>query len=116
MAIVFLLGFVLVWQGLFAVSAAGRSVPGASSGSCCGPACAKCPTPPCCASPSQPSSPSTPAPARASNQNEALALALPPAGKLALYSPASSELTFRVRPSVPVAAVPLFQRDCCYQI
>jgi len=114
-AIVFLLGIVLGWQGLFAVPAGDHSATAARSASCCRTDCADCP-PKCCARPSQPTSPSTPAPARPASQNESQALALPPVARLALYAPSFTEPSFHVPGSVPVAAVPLFQRDCCYLI
>jgi len=113
-AVVVWLGFVLAWQGFTAASVSSGAMPAAGSDSCCRSSCDEC-APACCGRPTQPSSPYTPAPARSSSHNELQAIALPFAATLALYLPSSVEFSFGPSPS-PVAAVPLFKRDCSYLI
>ena len=112
-AVVVWLGFVLAWQGFTAVPFGSGAMPVAGSGSCCRSSCDEC-APACCGRPTQPASPYTPVPVRSSH-NELQAIALPLANTLALYSPSAGEFSFGPSPS-PVAAVPLFQRDCSYLI
>src|SRR4051812_36857504 len=110
LAVVLLLGFVLACQGLVPAAAGNHSSP---SRSCCGSDCGKCGMPTCCAKPSQPASPLTATP-RSASENESQALVLPVAIlTLPLQFCAVSCDTRRLSFS-PVAAVPLFQRDCRY--
>jgi hypothetical protein len=116
MAVVLLLGFVLAWQGVFALSAPiGSTARGGKQG-CCRTACddKHCATSGCCVKRDAPSAPVAPASLPSTSQNEVHALAAPTLSLLALPARAANELPTRAPSPSSVAAVPLFKRDCSY--
>ena len=116
MAVIFLLGFVLAWQGVFASSARiGATAQGAKT-SCCCTGCDNnhCSTPSCCVKPGLPLAPVAPASLPSTSQNEFHALATSVDALLTLPSRTTGELPARAPSSASMTTIPLFQRDCSY--
>src|SRR2546423_12458754 len=116
-AAVFLLGFVLAWQGVFSLSGGVNANARGTRTSCCCTGCdsTHCATPACCARPSQPSPSSAPIPPSIS-QNELQALAASAALLLSPPSHPTDDLYTIVSSLLRVATVSIFQRDCSYLI
>src|SRR5438876_216638 len=117
-AVVFMLGFALVWQGVFAASTGINPNAGGAKTSCCCTGCdfKHCSTPACCAKPNAPSDPVVPASLPSPTQNEFHALAASLVSLLTLPSLKADELPFRSSSLASQTAIPLFQRNCCYLI
>ena len=113
-AVGLLLGFVLVWQSVFTISASAGTREGKSN--CCRAHCnsKSCSTPTCCVKPNAPSAPVAPAPVRSATQNELLALTGSVIPFLTPPSRAAVQLPARTILSASVTALPLFRRDCSY--
>src|SRR5437870_3058582 len=118
MATVLLLGFILAWQAVFAVSAGINENPRGTQSSCCCTGCdsMRCATPACCARPSPPPTPSSPARPSSAAQNELQALAVSAALLLMLPSIPANDFFTTASSLLRVATVPIFQRDCSYLI
>jgi len=116
LATVLLLGFVLAWQGVFAVSArTGATAQGAKKSCCCTGCDNKhCATPACCVKRDTPSAPVAPASRPSAAQNEFHALAASVVALLALPARLIGDLPSCAPSSVSVTGIPLFQRDCSY--
>ena len=116
MAAVLLLGFVLAWHGVFAVSAFPVGNASSVEASCCSTGCDSkhCATPACCVKRDAPSSPADPASLPAPAQNELYALVATVVSLLPLPVRPANELPTREPSPSSVTAIPLFQRDCCY--
>jgi len=116
-AIVFMLGFVLAWQGDFAAPTGANANANARAAktSCCCTGCdfKHCSTPACCAKPYAPAAPVAPAlPSPSQNEWQALAASVVPLQPLP--SSSSDELPPWVASPASLTAIPLFQRDCRY--
>jgi hypothetical protein len=83
--------------------------------SCCH-GCRHCCNMACCAAPKAPSAPVAPAPVPSASQNELQALSTSVISLLTPPPLPSNEYPSRFSSSVPMTAIPLFQRDCCYLI
>jgi|SRR6185503_8382122 len=118
LAVVLLLGFVLVWQGVFALSTGSLASTLPSKRTCCCMGCDNehCATPACCVKQDAPSAPVAPASLPSTSQNKTQALATVTVAVLTLPAPSSRELPARVTSFPPVTAIPLFERDCAWLI
>ncbi|MBI1176296.1 hypothetical protein GC207_02530 [bacterium] len=117
--LVILLGFLLAWHGVFAMSARAGNLPSAAHNpncECCKSGCGKCTTPVCCTKPAENREPFAPASLPTTSQNEWHALAASVSSWVTLPSIPVVEFPSPGVPSAPVTVIPLFQRDCCYLI
>ena len=116
MVVVFWLGIILAGQSIFTASA----VPAArvAKSGCCRSGCSSknCATPACCVKPAKDSKPPLPARLPSNSQNELQALVAFLAPLLTLPARSASELPACGPSLSPVAAVPLYQRNCSYLI
>jgi hypothetical protein len=110
MAVAFLLGIILAAHPVVAISGA----PPAAKPCCCkgGHCCGRA----CCAASKDTSAPVTPVPVPSNSQNEFQALPASIISLLTLPSLPANEYPSRFSSLVPITAIPLFQRDCCYLI
>src|SRR5881396_2072002 len=115
-AVVFLLGLILAWHGVFTMSAGSApNTRGATPGCCCtGCDSTHCATPACCAKPAD--NRSVPVFPRSNSQSEIQALATAVASVLTLQSPPTVEPPPTGFSFLRAEAVPIFQRDCSYLI
>ncbi len=109
-AVALLLGFVLAAYPVVAMSGSSPAVK-----SCC-KGCQRGCTRACCAAPGTPSAPVVPAPVPSSSQNEMQVMAPPVVPPLAWPSLSANECPPRFSSPIPMPAIPLFERDCCYLI
>jgi hypothetical protein len=115
-ALVLMLGFVLVWQGIPKASAGNGPMASHASCKCCVNGCGKCSTPVCCTKPVENHDPFAPASLPTPSPNEWHALAASASSWLTLPALSVDEFPSRFASSPSLTAVPLFQRDCCYLI
>ena len=111
--IVFLLGFFLAWQGVFAERSDLVSGAQVSKRSCCVKSCDKsdCPTPACCA---KREAPSVPVSLPVSSPTELYAVEMKSLAWLPQPERPRYDLPTRTPRACSVTAIPLFKRDCCY--
>jgi hypothetical protein len=111
LVIALVLGLILAAHPFVTVSA---TSPAAKSCCCKGAHC--CCDMACCVAPNAPSAPATPAPVPSTSQNELQVMAIPVVTLLTFPSPPANKYPWRFSSSASMAAVPLFQRDCCYLV
>ena len=117
-AVAVLLGFVLIFQSVFPISASvPRKIDAARSNCCChGCDSKQCSMPVCCARPVENRAPLAPASPAPTSKNEIQAMAAPVVSTQALPLHLQYEAVAPAASSLSVRAVPLFQRDCTYLI